>query len=418
MEDDNVGMQEDIPTRDKNDSSGNEETVEIPTKCENGVESDPLLKEPPNMVREGDYFILSFADNKNIFAQALHYRKGKSPPVKISKRSYPTSNLIGLSYGTVLELGVNGLNPLPEGEDIIPDYPASLSSEGTLPGGASGLESEEANADGSTFPSINPKQEQKNDNRDLVDNNKSQSLQHEQIEQMRQDGTHGSAIVEKLIESSATFGQKTEFSKAKYIAKKQKKYQQRCRIVRCTPYTICESIFANRPRQLLNMREDTLGQILSHSNVSAGSQVLVYEQCAGVITGALAWRMGGYGKVLSIYDGQQPAFLEMIKRYNLSFAENFSIKWVHSGDVNGDNGNDPEEQDLEKAERDDLTWPCPLQNHTRGYIDSFKTTREKQQFLAKRCARFARKLTRQTPLESKKMLETRKSDSVRNYSYE
>merc|ERR1711935_1064430 len=141
---------------------------------------------------------------------------------------------------------------------------------------------------------------------------------------MRQDGTHGSAIVNKLIENSSTFDQKTEFSKAKYIKKKQQKYQQRCRIVRCTPFSVRETVFANRPRLLLNMREDTLGQMLSHSNVSAGCQVLVYEQCAGVITGALAWRMGGYGKVLSIYDGQQPSFLEMIRRYNLSFEANFS----------------------------------------------------------------------------------------------
>lgn len=41
-----------------------------------------------------------------------------------------------------------------------------------------------------------------------------------------------------------------------------------------------------------------------------------------------------------------------------------------------------------------------------------ETTSEKTKFLAKRCARFARKLTRETPSESKKMLEGRKSDSI------
>jgi len=384
---------------------------------ENNTDTDPLLKEHSNIIREGDFFILIFADDRKIFAQAVKNRKGKSPPVKINKRSYPTSNLIGLSYGTVLELCMGCLKALPECEDIVPSYPASLSAEEAAPVLVPGLGSEEANTDDSTFPSMNP--EQKNDNRNLVDNNKSQSLQFEEIEQMRQDGTHGSAIVNKLIKNSSTFDQKTEFSKAKYIKKKQQKYQQRCRIVRCTPYSICETVFANRPRLLLNMREDTLGQMLSHSNVSAGCQVLVYEQCAGVITGALSWRMGGYGKIFSIYDGQQPSFLEMIRRYNLSFAENFSIKWVHSGDVyrddstvatsSHDNSNIP---DPEKTERDTLHWPCPLQNHTRGYLDSMETTREKRQFLAKRCARFARKLTRQTPMESKKMLEERKSDSI------
>lgn len=361
---------------------------------ETRAKKDPLLQDLPNIVRENDFIILIFADGRKIFAQAVHSKKGKTPPAKINKRAYPTANLIGLPYGTVLELGMGALVPLPEGEDIIPTFPGT------------GIEGEEAND--STLPSMNP--EQKNDNRNLVDNNQSQSLTIEEIEKMREEGTHGSAIVNKLIENSATFDQKTEFSKAKYIKKKQEKYQQRCRIVRCTPYSICEAVFASKPRLLLNMREDTLGQILSHSNVSAGCQTLVYEQCAGVLTGALAWRMGGYGKIFSVYDGQQPSFVEMIRRYNLSFAENFSIKWVHSGDIYGEET--PDEEDPEKAERDSLEWPCYLQNHTRGYLDTMETTREKEKFLAKRCSRFARKLTRQTPMESKKMLDERKSDSI------
>ncbi len=377
------------------DTSG--QSSEKSADFEIDADKDPLLKEHPNVIREGDYMILQFADDRKIFAQALKTQKGKSPAVKINKRSYPTANLIGLAYGTVLELGRGGLEPLPEGEDIIPSYPVTG-------------ESEEANADDSTFPTINP--EQKNDNRNLVDNNKSQSLDFEEIEQMRQDGAHGSEIVNKLIKNSATFDQKTEFSKAKYIKKKQQKYQQRCRIVRCTPYTICEAVFASRPRLLLNMREDTLGQMLSHSNVSAGCQVLVYEQSAGVITGALAWRMGGYGKIMSVYDGQQPSYLEMLRRYNLSFAENFSIKWVHSGDIYEEDSEDQEDE--EKTERDSLHWPCPLQSHTRGYLDTMETTSDKQKFLAKRCSRFARKLTRQTPMEGKKLLEERMSDSVSN----
>lgn len=368
------------------------------TEKETSLKKDPLLQELPNVVRENDYVILIFADGRKIFAQAVTSKKGKTPPVKINKRAYPTANLIGLPYGTVLELGMGCLVPLPEGEDIIPTFPVS------------GLEGEEENADDNTFPSMNP--EQKNDNRNLVDNNQSQSLTIEEIEKMREKGTHGSAIVNKLIENSATFDSKTEFSKAKYIKKKQQKYQQRCRITRCTPYSICEAVFASRPRLLLNMRDDTLGQILSHSNVSAGCQTLVYEQCAGVITGALAWRMGGYGKICSVYEGQQPSYTEMIRRYNLSFAENFSIKWVHAGDIYGEEISD--EDDPEKAERDSLNWPCYLQNHTRGYLDTMETTREKEKFLAKRCSRFARKLTRQTPMESKNILEERKSDSVRN----
>jgi tRNA (adenine-N(1)-)-methyltransferase non-catalytic subunit len=384
------------------------------------TKDDPMLSRNNSIIREGDSMILVFADGRQIFARALKSWKGKSPPVKINKRSYPTYNLLGLPYGTVLELGSSKLMPLPQGEDVVPEY---FPSAGSGKAGDEGqtatsesviLENEEASAEDNTFPTVDI--QQKSDNRNLVDSNNSQGLACHEIDELRKSGAHGSQIIDKLIENSATFDQKTEFSKAKWIARKQKKHQPRCRIVRCTPFSICEAIFRIKPRNLLNMREDTLGQILSYSNVCAGCQVLVFEQCMGVLTGALAHRLGGYGKVLSVYQGQQPSFVEMLQRFNLSFAEQFSIKWVHSSDIFL--ANDVAEKisleadDLEKAEREALQWPCPLQDHTRSYLENIGSISEKQEFLAKRCARFARKLTRHTALESKQWLEKRKCDSI------
>lgn len=381
---------------------------------------DPLLELPSPVVREGDYVILVFGDGRQTFAQCLKSWKGKAPPVKINKRSYPTANLVGLPYGTVLELGLAGLSPLPEGEDVIPELPSFLSGTNSLgefdsSGAAidkSKVENVDATADDSTFPSA-----QSNDNRNLQDDNKSQSLPMSTLLQMKRSGADGEKIVKSLIENSSTFDQKTEFSKAKYISRKQKKYQPRCRIVRCTASSICEALSVKGDRKLMNMREDTLGQILSYSNISAGCQCLVIETCMGVITGAVAQRMGGYGKVISIYSGQQPPFLEMISRFNLSFAENNSIKWLHSGDVFAEDDvttNEPKAQDPdpEKAERECLDWPCPLQDHTRTYLESMGTTHERTAFLAKRCARFARKLTRHTDNEAKEYLLSRPCDSV------
>lgn len=365
---------------------------------------DPLLEPPSDVVREGDHVILVFGDGRQYFAQCLRSWKGKSAPVKINKRSYPTANLVGLPYGTVLEVGNIELKPLPEGEDLIPEYTP----------GAAKLETEnddEVDADDSTFPEI----EQANDNRNLVDDNNSQSLDYAQLSKLVENGTEGSAIVSALVENSKTFEHKTEFSKAKYIVRKQKKYQPRCRMVRCTGFSVCEAMFKKDPRKMMNMREDTLGQILSYSNVSAGCQVLVMETCLGVITGAITQRMGGYGKVISVYSGQQPSFVEMIARFNLSFAEQHSIKWLHSGDIFAEDvvtSSAPDAQDPEKVEREVLVWPCPLQNHTRDYLEKIKKERARKDFLAKRCARFARKLTRHTGIEAKEMLVARKCDSI------
>ena len=50
------------------------------------------------------------------------------------------------------------------------------------------------------------------DNRNLVDANCSQELTREDIESMQEQRLEGSKIIEKLVESSSSFSQKTKFS--------------------------------------------------------------------------------------------------------------------------------------------------------------------------------------------------------------
>ena len=216
---------------------------------------DPLISEPSMSVREGDWVILAFADGRRLFAQCLRNPRGKTPSVRIQKRCYPTFNMIGLPYGTVLEQGKSKLVPLENGEDLMPDLPAPNSAI-------------EEHAINSGLVRSN----QTNDNRNLMDTNSSQSMNQNEIIKLRSEGTEGSAIVAALIENSSTFDQKTDFSKAKYIARKQKKYQPRCRIERCTGLTICEALYIKDAKKIMNLREDTLGQILSYANVSAGDR--------------------------------------------------------------------------------------------------------------------------------------------------
>eukprot|EP00529_Nitzschia_sp_RCC80_P029204 CAMPEP_0113500510 /NCGR_PEP_ID=MMETSP0014_2-20120614/32372_1 /TAXON_ID=2857 /ORGANISM="Nitzschia sp." /LENGTH=331 /DNA_ID=CAMNT_0000394861 /DNA_START=82 /DNA_END=1077 /DNA_ORIENTATION=+ /assembly_acc=CAM_ASM_000159 len=146
----------------------------------------------------------------------------------------------------------------------------------------------------------------------------------------------------------------------------------------------------------------------------------------GILTGAVAQRMGGYGQILSLYETQQPSYTELIQKFNLSFGEHQSIKWIHTGDVfgrhhdrdqdgdqtmtttsqeeEGDNDGTKPGADPEKEERDSLTWPIVLQDHTRQYLEDMKTDKDRKAFLKKRCDRFARKLTRNTPKECNEFL--------------
>ncbi|BBG94832.1 eukaryotic initiation factor 3 gamma subunit family protein [Prunus dulcis] len=115
------------------------------------------------------------------------------------------------------------------------------------------------------------------DNRALVDNNKAQSLTGEDINEMRRLGATGDEIVEALIANSATFEKKTVFSQEKYRLKKQKKY---------APIVLLRRPFT---------RSDMVG---------------------GLLTGAVAERLGGTGYVCNTYIGGSPYPMDIARIFN------------------------------------------------------------------------------------------------------
>ena len=61
------------------------------------------------------------------------------------------------------------------------------------------------------------------DNRDIQDDTTSQKLSRDDIISLRQEGVVGETIIQEIVENSATFKDRAEYSKAKYIKKKKKK---------------------------------------------------------------------------------------------------------------------------------------------------------------------------------------------------
>lgn len=61
------------------------------------------------------------------------------------------------------------------------------------------------------------------DNRDIQDDTTSQKLSRDDIMSLRQEGVEGETIIQEIVDNSATFKDRTEYSKAKYIKKKKKK---------------------------------------------------------------------------------------------------------------------------------------------------------------------------------------------------
>ncbi|KAK6938951.1 tRNA (adenine(58)-N(1))-methyltransferase non-catalytic subunit TRM6, partial [Dillenia turbinata] len=156
------------------------------------------------------------------------------------------------------------------------------------------------------------------DNRAIVDNNKAQSLSAADIDEMRRQGAKGDEIVEALIANSATFEKKTAFSQEKYRLRKQKKYAPRVLLRRPFARSICEAYFKKYPARIGFLRIDALSLLLSLANVTAHSDILVVDMVGGLVTGAVAERLGGSGYVCNTYLGATPSNIDIVRIFNLS----------------------------------------------------------------------------------------------------
>ena len=64
--------------------------------------------------------------------------------------------------------------------------------------------------------------------------------------------------------------------------------------------------FTRAPDKILDMRPDTLAQILTWSNVQSGSNAMVVDSCKGLVMGGVIERLGGQGVVLQMHQGNEP----------------------------------------------------------------------------------------------------------------
>lgn len=169
--------------------------------------------------------------------------------------------------------------------------------------------------------------EENADNRDLVDDNTSQTLTTEQIKKLQEEGISGNKLIEKLCENSKTFDKKTKFSKEKYIKKKQLKYITRIMVVKCTSMSVCHQLFLKNPLKINNLRPDALGRILSLCSTIPESNILIMEDSMGIIAGSICERTGGMVNIYCLYDKENPCY-DGIRRFNFSNEMKKAFKYV------------------------------------------------------------------------------------------
>ncbi|KAJ3036030.1 cytosolic factor, phosphatidylinositol/phosphatidylcholine transfer protein [Rhizophlyctis rosea] len=145
-----------------------------------------------------------------------------------------------------------------------------------------------------------------NNNRDIVDDRTSQQLSYTDIEELKKKSLKGDVdsetVIKKIVENSKTFEMKTEFSKAKYIKKKEKKFSKVFTLRKPTARTLCMHYYKTEPIKTREMRVDTLAQMLTLGNIRAGAKVLVADDFGGLVMAGLLERMQGMGTIMAFHD--------------------------------------------------------------------------------------------------------------------
>ncbi|KAG0744816.1 hypothetical protein G6F57_006930 [Rhizopus arrhizus] len=141
----------------------------------------------------------------------------------------------------------------------------------------------------------------------IIDDTTVQKLTQEEVLRLKAEGLKGTLnteeIINKMVAAHSEFDKKTEFSKAKYIERKKKKFMKVFTPIRPSLYTITDYFFNKNPEKTKHLRIDTLSQLLSLSNVHANSKMLVVDDTQGLIVSAMLERMGGFGQLVAVHEG-------------------------------------------------------------------------------------------------------------------
>ncbi|KAI8324008.1 Gcd10p-domain-containing protein [Martensiomyces pterosporus] len=158
-------------------------------------------------------------------------------------------------------------------------------------------------------------------NKEIIDNPNSQKLTYEEIEQLKLKGLAGDVsaqeIIASLTENNASFEKKTEYSKSKYIRRKQKKFMKSFIPLETSVYNLCNYFCEVNPGKIRGIRSDTLSQVLSLANVYSGARVMVVDDGQGLIASALLSRTSEGGQVFGVHDGD-------VSNYDILRYMNFS----------------------------------------------------------------------------------------------
>lgn len=110
------------------------------------------------------------------------------------------------------------------------------------------------------------------------------------------------------------------------MRKKRQQHIVEIRILRPTALTVSRMYLSDaKSDKVMGIRPDTLAMILQKASLRPMSQVLVLDQCVGLIVASVAERLGGYGRVLAPYFTGPGPNAECVNAFGLDLSIQNSI---------------------------------------------------------------------------------------------
>ncbi|KAJ2867224.1 tRNA (adenine(58)-N(1))-methyltransferase non-catalytic subunit trm6 [Coemansia erecta] len=206
-------------------------------------------------------------------------------------------------------------------------------------------------------------------NMEIVDDPKSQKLSFEEIEKLKTKSLAGDVsaqeIIASLTENNESFAKKTDFSKSKYIKRKQQKFMKCFMPLETTVYNLCDYFFMVNSQKIRGIRTDTLSQLLSLANVYSNARVLAVDDGQGLVVGALLSRLGEEGgRVLAIHDGDVHNY-DVLRYMNLTAESSDRLRTLAWSNINRKIGPFTEELPENPSQMDISGRERRLRGHTR-----------------------------------------------------
>lgn len=149
------------------------------------------------------------------------------------------------------------------------------------------------------------------DNRLLVDEANVQKLTLEQIEEMKNKAGGNEVareIIQEMIKNHGSFDKKTAYSQEKYLDRKHKKFLRRFQINYLSANEMLDYLYHEKePFRIMNLSIESLGLMMSLSNIMPGGNYLVMDETGGLIVYAMLERMGNRGTITLLHENDQPS---------------------------------------------------------------------------------------------------------------